>query len=53
MNDTLIIQNRDNPLEKIGLPKLLRSCSMRELHNNLLEQISSGFPDVYDENGKK
>ena len=51
MNDTLIIQNCDNPLEKISVPKLLRSCSMHKLHNNLLEKSSSVNPNTYDENG--
>ena len=52
MNDTLLIQNRDNPLEKIRVPKLLRSCSMRELHNDLLAESSEGFPDAYSTDGK-
>ena len=52
MNDTLLIQNRDNPLEKIRVPKLLRSCSMRELHNDLLAESSEGFPDAYGKDGR-
>ena len=52
MNDTLLIQNRDNPLEKIRVPKLLRTCSMRELHNDLVAKTSEGFPDAYGKKGK-
>ena len=52
MNDILIIQNYDNPSKKISVPKLLRSCLMRKLHNDLVSNFSSGFPDAYDKNGK-
>ena len=51
MNDTLLIQNRNNPLEKIRVPKLLRNCSMRELHNDLIAKSPEGFPDAYDADG--
>ena len=53
MNDTLIIQNCDNPSEKISVPKLLRGCSIRKLYNDLISKSSSGFPDAYDKAGKK
>ena len=52
MNDTLLIQNRDNPLEKKRVLKLLRSCSLRELHNDLLAESSEGFPDAYGKDGR-
>ena len=51
MDDTLLIQNRNNPLEKIRVPKLLITCSMRELHNDLVAKSSEGFPDAYDAKG--